>query len=130
MLFVLICAYAYGQQNKNETKMLNRTAFYLGMTTCEKGGQAAVDSFNKLINTEIDSVLYFTPSDGNSLTSDTFDSLMRVRLKFVVIRPGAQPILECYMDKLDSMARQYYGNEYRMRIEEEVDEIIKNRNKN
>ncbi|MEP2770836.1 MAG: hypothetical protein ABJH05_01720 [Fulvivirga sp.] len=110
--------------------MLNRTAFYLGMTTCEKGGQAAVDSFNRLVKNEIDSVLYFSSSDANPMTSDTFDSLMRVKLKFVVVRPEAQPILECYMDKLDSMARQYYGNEYRMRIEEEVDEIIKNRNEN
>ncbi len=96
---------------------MNRTAYYLGMKSCEEGKKFAAVIADKIKNHTLDSAYFISFGDSDySKEQKTYDSLMFETYRLRVISPGWQPILVCYMDTLDSLMTQNFDEDYRSKL--------------
>ena len=101
-------------QKPEESELMNRTAYYLGMKSCKEGRDKAKTVVEKIKNNELDSAYFFEFGGfDNSKVQKSFDSLMFNTYKLKVLSPGWQPILECYMNSLDSLLKFNFGEQYK-----------------
>lgn len=128
-IFILffITSSVFPQSKPTEGKMMNPTAWHLGMKSCEEAKSEANQVFKDFTENKLDSAYYFVLSDNlHNATTERFDSIMLAEYKFKVGYPGFQPILKCYMDLLHQLLSEHYKENFELRIMEKAEKTLRN----